>query len=114
MKFITLFLLLFTFPMLDDNLSNLQGDWISEDDGYSIVHVNKDQWIFQYNDSYASEDVYKVEIKNEIPMYSGFKSEYLVLSNKFDTIYYEINAIGEKQMSLTFLPRGNTLIYIRK
>ena len=84
------------------------GIWVSSKDSLATVRIDGHKWTFEYeNDKTDSTDLYDYLIfKNE-------NTEFLTLSNKTDTLKYELDYLTDNELSIIYLPRGNYHNYER-
>jgi hypothetical protein len=94
------------------NLDALQGKWVSSDDFDSEVEFTGN----------VKKDYYATELMNqtEFDLYlereattSDSDGKYLILGQGDDQMEYSIVNISADYLELTYLPRGNTLKYIK-
>ncbi|SNR60881.1 hypothetical protein SAMN06265371_106224 [Lutibacter agarilyticus] len=87
------------------------GLWIHSEDSLATVKIDGFQWIFQYkNEITDSTDIYDYQI---IDKTIENKIKSLTLTNKSDTLEYELDYLTDKNMTLIYLPRGNFHNYTR-
>ncbi|SCX93660.1 hypothetical protein SAMN05192588_0338 [Nonlabens sp. Hel1_33_55] len=100
----------------DDSIVNFEnGRWISTEDANSGIEIRDDKWIMFYKGTDQSpRDVYdyKVERKpvNETDPDAAMIT-YLTISNSNETLEYALLEYNENLLSLSYVPRGNTLNY---
>lgn len=92
------------------------GRWVLEDDTNSGIEIKDGKWSFSYAGSEASEeDWYHISITDELPEYADTDArpgEFIILTNKSDTIHYEIMGYSDEILSLMYFPRGNIHVYV--
>ena len=97
------------------NFQTLQGKWQSLDDEKSVINFSgRQQKVFYDNEEVISGnfklyDNYPVGIE-DIENKTG---EYIVVRSRENAFEYRILEINEKTLTLSYLPRGNTLRYER-
>ncbi len=107
--------------IIENNISKttidqLNGFWVSEEDSLYRISVTNNTWSNLYhNQLFNKYDVYDIDLKNKLPKYvdESVTAEYLILSNKIDTLEYEIIGLSDSLLSVMFYPRMNRLIYRR-
>jgi len=92
------------------------GRWISTVDSLSGVEIKNGKWIMFYkNGENESTDVYDFKIRGEYVKIFGSElklDKYLMITNdRSGTLEYYIIEYSNKLLSLSYLPRGNTLNY---
>lgn len=91
------------------------GRWISTTDSLSGIEIKNEKWIIFYKGvETKSSDIYSFKIRREYIKELGTQHkpfEYLTITNKSDTLEYSILNYNNKLLSLSFIPRGNTLNY---
>ena len=90
------------------------GLWKNSIDSLSKVDVKNGKWIFLYNGLSDSSDVYEMKITSELPKYVDRllnPNDFLILSNKTDTLYYEIMGSDNKLFILRHFPSGKIYVY---
>ena len=98
-----------------DHLKKLQGTWIHEEDSLAVITVTGNVFTFLYSGTKVTdEDKYTIKVIDSLPEYSVAKDNFLVLTNKFDSLHYEILGLGENALSLSHFPSGVRHLYIRK
>jgi len=84
----------------------LQGEWVSLDDPKSKITFEENIKKDFYEDELMSSGSFVIE---------SFGSEtYLVVSEDDGVFKYSIPELTEKDLSLMYLQRGNTLRYVRE
>ncbi|MGV3503424.1 MAG: hypothetical protein ACO1O1_06925 [Adhaeribacter sp.] len=99
------------------NLPSLDGIWVHEEDDQAFVTINGRNWVFGYEGEEATgEGKYQISKVDKLPQFIDPKVDaaFLVLSNKTDTLYYELNGVTEETLSLTYYPAMKTHLYKRK
>jgi len=95
-------------------LQTLHGRWIHDQDSLATVYADENTWIFMYGNSPTEkDDIFSVTIADRLPEFSTEKqlSGYLILSNSFDTLQYEILTLNDSSLSLMYLPAGKIHVY---
>ena len=92
------------------------GRWISTVDSLSGIEIKNGKWIMFYkNGENESTDVYDFKIRGEYVNIFGSElklDKYLTITNdRSGTLEYYIIEYSNKLLSLSYLPRGNTLNY---
>lgn len=92
--------------------------WIHEKDSLARIEIKKGKWIFYYKGTNLdSTDIYDYKLTNFLPEFEDFKSksnEFLILTNNFDTLKYELLNYNEEYLSLMYLPNGQFHTYKSK
>lgn len=87
-----------------------EGRWISTVDSLSGIEIKNGKWIIFYKgETNESSSVYNFKIRTEKK--SSYSNEYLTIFNDSDTLEYYIIEYNDQLLSLSYLGRGNTLIY---
>jgi hypothetical protein len=94
------------------------GIWIDEKDTLAGIEIKNRKWIMFYKGMETdSSDVYDYKLTNKSPEYAENQSKpraFLILTNKLDTLKYEILGYDKGFLSLMYFPRGNILTYKKK
>ena len=94
------------------------GIWIDEKDTLAGIEIKNRKWIMFYKGMETdSSDIYDCKVTDNLPEYADTKlkpGEFLILTNKSDTLKYEILGYNEEFLSLMYFPRGNILTYKNK
>jgi hypothetical protein len=101
----------------EKNEAPLDGLWIHEEDDKAFVTINGTDWVSGYEGiEISEEDKYQVTKVDKLPQFVDPKveAEFLVLTNKADTLYYELNGVTKESLSLTWYPAMKTHVYKRK
>ncbi|MBD3892169.1 hypothetical protein [Olleya marilimosa] len=92
--------------------------WIHEEDSLAGIEIKNEKWILFYKGiEIDSTDIYDFRLTDQLPEFANTElksGEFLVLTNKSDTLNYEILGYDKEQLSLMYLPRGKIHIYKRK
>jgi hypothetical protein len=94
----------------------MQGKWVHTNDSSSSIKISNYQWTFEYKEQEIdSEDIYTITLKDILPEFVNKteKAEFLILTNKSDTLQYEILGISDTTFSLMYFPSGKTHLYRR-
>jgi len=83
------------------HLDLIQGSWISLDDAKSVIKFTSSTKIDFYENKKITEDDFVIE------------EDHLVVGIDEDLFEYTIVKITDNNLVLTYLPRGNTLLYER-
>ncbi|KQC34091.1 hypothetical protein AAU57_12675 [Nonlabens sp. YIK11] len=101
----------------DDNatVSFKNGRWISTEDANAGIEIKDDKWIMFYKGTDQSPgDVYDYAVERKPANDSNPEAAmvtYLTISNSNETLEYALLEYNENLLSLSYLPRGNTLNY---
>ena len=91
------------------------GRWISTTDTLSGIEIKNGKWIMFYKGTESdSSEIYTIEIRRKYMEALGTEHkpfEFLRLTNQSDTLDYSILEYNDKNLSLIYIPRGNTLNY---
>lgn len=74
----------------------LQGKWILENDSQAYVDIGSSSWVSGYKGQEVTQsDTYSYTLVDKLPQFVDpeVKSEFIVLANQTDTVYYEINGL---------------------
>lgn len=95
-------------------MTRMQGEWTHSEDSLSVVEVADNRWTFRYPDT--APDQYQILIEESLRPSGNDDAtgDFFILTNKEDTLHYEITTLTEETLSLIYYPRGNTLTYNRK
>ena len=97
--------------------ASLDGVWIHEEDDQAFIIINGTNWISGYEGiEISEEEKYQVTKVDKLPQFVDPKveAEFLVLTNKSDTVYYELNGVTKETLSLTWYPGMKTHVYNKK
>jgi len=83
------------------NLNLIQGSWISLDNAKSVIKFTSSTKIDYYENKKLAEDSFDIE------------EDHLTVGADEDLFEYTIVKITDTNLILTYLPRGNTLLYER-
>lgn len=93
----------------------INGRWISTIDSLSGIEIKNGKWIMFYKGMKTdSSDVYDFKIRREYIKELGTEHkpfEFLTITNDSDTLEYSILEYSNELLSLSYIPRGNTLNY---
>lgn len=95
----------------------MQGLWFHDQDSLASLTINHDQWTFQYKGEQDNfDDNYSISITDKLPEFAkdAEDSEFLILTNKTDTLQYEILGLTDSLFSLMYFPAGKIHVYKRK
>ena len=91
------------------------GRWISTVDSLSGIEIKNGKWIMFYKGMETdSSDIYDFKIRREHIKELGIEHkpfEFLTITNDSDTLEYSILEYSNDLLSLSYIPRGNTLNY---
>jgi len=99
---------------ISNSLQLMQGEWVHEKDKLSAIEISDRRWNYKYNGK--DTDTYYFNIAKQLPQYvdTSVKSEFLILSNGTDTMYYELLSVTDSLLSLMHFPSGQLHMYLRK
>ncbi len=91
----------------------MQGAWVSADDPQSRVDIVGSEWTDTYADEVLRVSVLTLsdtcgEIRGGVLL-----GQQMMGGDPSDLMCYEVLSVGEDRMELSYLPRGNTLVYLR-
>lgn len=98
----------------------LQGIWVHNEDSLATVTIKDQQWTFNYVDNPVTEDdIYQISFADQLPKgvvdaENTEKAKHLVLTNKTDTMYYEVLGLSSKELSLMHCTTGRMHLYLKK
>lgn len=98
----------------------LQGLWVHSEDSLATVTIKDQQWTFNYEENSVTEDdIYQISFADQLPkgvvdVENTEKAKHLILTNKTDTMYYEVLALSSKELSLMHCTTGRMHLYIKK
>lgn len=95
----------------------LQGIWQSEEDSLAGLRIENNTLFFTHkNFQESSEATYILSLKSTLPQFVNptQKAEFLVLTSRSDTLYYEILGLTDKILSLEYYPATIRTLYIRQ
>ncbi|WP_394908025.1 hypothetical protein [uncultured Mesonia sp.] len=91
------------------------GCWISTADSLSGIEIKNGKWIMFYKGMETdSSDIYNFKIRREYIKELGTEHkpfEFLTITNDSDTLEYSILEYSKELLSLSYIPKGNTLNY---
>ena len=100
-----------------DFIKQLQGTWIHEEDKNASIVVKVKSWTFTYSgDKRTADDHYIISITDQLPQFAdkNDKARFLVLTQKADTLHYEILGLTDKSLSLMHFPSGKRHLYKKR
>ena len=95
----------------------MQGLWFHDQDSLALLTINKNQWTFNYRGEQTNtDDNYVISIKDKLPEFvkETEKAEFIILTNKTDTLKYEILGLTDSTFSMMYFPSGKIHLYKRK
>ena len=98
----------------------LQGLWVHSEDSLATVTIKDQQWTFNYEENSVTEDdIYQISFADQLPkgvvdVENTEKAKHLILTNKTDTMYYEVLVLSSKELSLMHCTTGRMHLYIKK
>ncbi|MBA9079413.1 MULTISPECIES: hypothetical protein [Rufibacter] len=97
--------------------AELQGKWVHESDSLAYLNITGSSWVSGYEGEEETQDnKYTYTLTDKLPQFVDpeVKAEFIVLSNKNDTMYYELNGVSKETLSLTYYPMMKLHVYKRK
>jgi hypothetical protein len=94
----------------------MQGHWVHDEDSLATLTILKNQWTFNYaSQQNMRDDKYSILISDKLPEYlkDTENGEFLILTNRTDTLQYEILGLTDTTFSLMYFPSGKIHIYRR-
>jgi hypothetical protein len=98
-------------------LKLIQGIWKHSKDEKAVVSIRQNFWTDYYdNQPITEKDDYRIRWTRKLPEYvdSTVNSSFLVLTNKKDTLNYEILGATDSTLSLMYFPTGRIHHYRKK
>ena len=98
-------------------IKQIQGSWVDQDDSLSIVFIKRNVWTFNYAAKKLTVvDTYSITTAKQLPKYVDPKvnAEFIVLTNKTDTLYFEKLGLTNNTLSLMHYPSAKKHLYIKK
>ncbi|MCB9019341.1 MAG: carboxypeptidase-like regulatory domain-containing protein [Chitinophagales bacterium] len=95
----------------------MQGLWFHDQDSLASLKISNFQWTFLYKrEQTNSDNIYSISITKKIGYFiEGAKlAEFLMLTNKVDTLEYEILELTDSTFSMMYLPEGKIHLYKRR
>jgi hypothetical protein len=95
----------------------MQGIWIHTEDKSATVEISGTTWVFKYVDSKTTDDdKYNIAIDFKLPQFvdTPEKADFIILTNKSDTLFYELLGFTKKTMSLMHYPSAKLHLYRKK
>ncbi|HEY0670153.1 MAG TPA: hypothetical protein VGD22_18375 [Sphingobacteriaceae bacterium] len=95
-------------------IKRLQGTWIHEEDKNASILVKEKRWTFNYTgERHTADDNYFIKITDQLPQFvnKNEKARFLVLTQKTNTLHYEILGLTDKSLSLMHFPSGKHHLY---
>lgn len=91
----------------------LGGSWIHEEDSLAVIKVSGNEWTFMYSGEATSDDIYKISITDKLPEFvkETEKADFIILTTKTDTMYFELLGLSDSLMSLLNFPTGRIHVY---
>ena len=100
-----------------DFIKRLQGTWIHEDDKNASILIKGKSFTFNYSGEKRTADyTYLITITDQLPEFvdKDVKTEFLILTQKTDTLQYEILGLTEKTLSLMHFPSCKRHLYTKR
>ena len=123
MKVIVVFIAIICSAQAHDEKTNIVGSWVSEDDQAWVIIFKSDNRYYQLYDGEVVESG-KYNITYGIPPDDpycrpdvkprGSESTLKMVSSDNDSIYYEINGVTSKNLSLTWTGNANVFVFDRR
>ena len=98
-------------------LQLMQGVWEHSKDSNAIVSIRENFWTDYYaNQPIDERDEYRITWTRKLPEYvdKTVNSSFLVLTNKTDTLNFEILGVTDSILSLLHFPTGRINVYEKK
>lgn len=98
-------------------IRQLQGRWIHEDDNKACILIKGTKWTFNFRGIRSTAaDNYLITITDQLPgsVDKNEKAAFLMLTQKTDTLQYEIIGLTDKTLSMMNFPGGSRALYIKK
>jgi hypothetical protein len=98
-------------------LELIQGIWKHSKDEKAVVSIRQNFWTDYYDNQPINEtDDYRIRWTRKLPKYvdTTNNSSFLVLTNKTDTLNYEILGVTDSTLSLMHFPTGRIHLYRKK
>lgn len=95
-------------------IKRLQGTWIHEEDKNASILVKEKHWTFNYSgETHTTDDNYFIKITDQLPQFvnKNENARFLILTQKTDTLHYEILGLTNKALSLMHFPSGKRHLY---
>lgn len=95
----------------------MQGVWYHSEDRLASLTIHNYQWTFNYKgEKTTPDDNYYITISDKLPEFvqETVQAEFIILTNKTDTLKYEILGLTDSTFSLLYFPRGNIHFYMRR
>lgn len=102
---------------LQTTLQLMQGLWYHDQDSLATVTIDKEFWTFNYKGEQSdTDDNYSISITDRLPEYvkQTENLEFLILTNKTDTLKYEILGLTDTTFSLMYFAAGKIHLYRRQ
>jgi hypothetical protein len=87
---------------------------VHNEDKLAAVLITGKTFTFKYSgEKLTKNDKYLITLTDQLPQFvdKDEKTEFLILSNKSDTLYYEILGLNDKILSLMHFPSGVRHVY---
>ena len=104
-------------PQSKTTIQFMQGLWFHDQDSLASLTINNYQWTFKYNgEQNNSDDNYSISITNSLPEFvkETENGEFFILTNKGDTLKYEILGLTDSTFSMMYFPAGKIHLYKRQ
>jgi hypothetical protein len=98
-------------------LELIQGVWEHSKDEKAVVSIRKNFWTAYYDNQPIKEtDDYRIRWTRKLPEYVDtiVNTSFLILTNKTDTLNYEILGVTDSTLSLMHFPTGRIHLYRKK
>lgn len=92
----------------------IQGLWFHQQDRLATVTINNYWWTFNYKSKQANpDDTYSISITDKLPEFvkETEHTEFIILTNKTDTLQYEILGLTDSTFSMMHFPSDKIHLY---
>jgi len=106
----------YTQSKLNNIIELMQGLWYDDQDNLASLTINNYQWTFNYLGGKAnSDDNYSISIKDKLPEFvkETENAEFIILTNRIDTLKFEILGLTDSTFSMMHFPSGKIHLYKR-
>jgi hypothetical protein len=91
------------------------GIWNDKKDTLAGIEIKNRKWIMFYKEMETdSSDIYDYKVTDKLPEFTDNQlkpAEFLILTNKSDTLKYEILGYNKEFLNLMCFPKGSILTY---
>jgi hypothetical protein len=102
---------------LESALKSLKGVWIHKKDSLATLNISNTQWTFDHKaEPLDTSNIYGISLTNRIPEYvdTTGNADFILLTNKKETMYSEILNLDAETLSLLHFPSGNLHTYRKR